>query len=101
MQPFSPHGATQDLAIVSLQPPFISERIECWSRRSAEKGRHPGDLNELKHLIILEKNEEVMNAADMDIIDDEQCVFFKMWINIVILQIWKWKAVGTIQEYGL
>ena len=81
--------------------PAVPYRIEGRSVSPGEKCRGLYDLVQTEHLITAQEVEQVINAADMNIIQDEQRPGFKMWVQAVVFEVREWICMRAINDRKL
>jgi hypothetical protein len=81
---FPPNKAREQLPVVTLMLPIVTKAIEQRCRSASEKCGSLYHLYQPKHGISFKEAKEVVNARNMDVIEDEQGSFAKMRINVIV-----------------
>ena len=73
-----PRISQQGIAVVVLLPPRAFFSIKSWRSGASEEGRGADYFMQLKHPVCAHKLEEVVDATDMDVVENEERSLIQM-----------------------
>jgi hypothetical protein len=72
--------------------------MKCGAGIPSKKRGRRRDAKEIEHRLFPEKGEESKDGWNMDVVDDEQCIFIQMRVEKVVLKFGERIPMGAIDK---
>lgn len=90
-----PDISRQGLCVVGLLLPSVSQGVEERRGGTAEKSRAADQIHEIEHRIAAQEFVEVMDAADMNVVQNQKSVGIEMQVEEVVFEIGERVGAGS------